>query len=168
MRKGSPSMVALLGLLAVAGFQNRDRLSRLLQPDGGNAPDGSADALPKGQARSGTADQPTNGGLVDNLRQMFTGTGGIAGGLSELMGRFTNPVQAAKASTWVGTGPNDDLSPGDLDEVLDDQTVADLMEKTGLSRTDLMARLSAVLPDAVDQLTPQGRLPTADEARIVY
>ena len=181
MSKGSPSMVALLGLLAVAGFQNRDRLSQLMQPDSGNSPDRSADGSSDGLARFGDddqpanrghrygdADQPANGGLVDNLRRMFTGNGGVAGGLTELLGRFTNPVQAAKANTWVDTGPNGELFPGDLDEVLDDETVADLMDKTGLSRSDLMARLSAVLPDAVDQLTPQGRLPSADEARLVY
>ena len=160
MSKGSPSMVALLGLLAVAGFQNRDRLSGLLNKAGGGLQDRLSPA--------GGDDGSPGSGVVDNLRQMFGGSGGIAGGLSELLGRFTNPVQAARAKTWVDTGPNGALGTEDLDDVLDDETIADLIEKTGLSREELVTRLSAILPEAVDQLTPNGRLPTADEARAIY
>ena len=156
-------MVALLGLLAVAGFQNRGRISQLMQPDQDNSLNGmQPSGVPHQQSTDGI------GGIVGNLRSMFTGNGGIAGGLSELLGRFTNPVQSAKANSWVNTGPNGDLTPDDLNDVLDDETVSDLMEKTGLSRAELMSRLSAVLPDAVDQLTPNGRLPSADEARAAY
>jgi uncharacterized protein YidB (DUF937 family) len=146
MAKGSPSLVALLGLLAVAGYQNRDKLSGMLQPAG----------TPQGDRNPGET-----GG-------MFAGTGGIAAGLSELLGRFTNPVQSAKAQSWVDTGPNGDLGPDDLSEVLDDETLADLTQKTGLSREDLLARLSVTLPDAVDRMTPKGRLPTEEEAISVY
>ncbi len=154
MAKGSPSMVALLGLLAVAGYQNRDKLSDLLAGAGGQ---GNA-------ARSPDHDDPNAPGLIDNLRGMFAGGaaggagGGMLGGLSELLARFTNPVQSAKARTWVDTGPNSDLSSTDLEEVLDEETLADLSQKTGLDRTELLSRLSAVLPDAVDRLTPDGRL----------
>jgi len=170
MRKGSPSMIALLGLLAVAGYQNRDKLSGLLN---GSARRDSNDPLrmPSDMAR-GSDSNPgyasgSSGGVLDDLRGMMggPGTGGILGGLSELLGRFTNPVQSAKARTWVDTGPNGELAPGDLEEVLDDETLADLSQKTGLSRSELLSRLSVVLPDAVDQFTPKGRMPTEDEQR---
>ena len=161
MSKGSPSMVALLGLLAVAGYKNRDRLSGLLQPGAGRDSDGLAPF--------GTSDRQAGGGLLDGLRQnLQTGGGGLLGGLSELIGRFANPVQAAKAESWVGTGPNGQLGTDDMDGVLDEETIADLMQTTGLSRYDLMERLSDVLPDAVDQLTPNGRLPTPQEAQDIY
>jgi uncharacterized protein YidB (DUF937 family) len=35
------------------------------------------------------------------------------------------------------------------------------VKQTGLSRDELLKRLSQVLPEAVDKMTPEGRLPTA-------
>lgn len=162
MSKGSPSMVALLGLLAVAGYQNRDKLSGLLQQAGAGRSGGT-----DGPDAPGMRTQDTEG--RDFPSQHSTGQdGGILGGLSDLLSRFTNPVHSAKAKTWVDTGPNGDLGPEDLEEVLDPETMADLMQQTGLGRSELLQRLSAVLPEAVDKMTPQGRLPTVDEARGVY
>jgi uncharacterized protein YidB (DUF937 family) len=159
MSKGSPSLVALLGLLAVAGYQNREKLSGMLQ--------GATDRAGTGDMRLDPPDGMAGGGLVENLRGLLQGAGGggLVTGLSEFLGRFSNPVQSAKAQSWVDTGPNGDLAPGDLEEVLDEDTLAELAQKTGLSRADLLARLSAVLPTAVDRLTPNGRMPTEDEAR---
>ena len=164
MSRGSPSMVALLGLLAVAGFQNRDKLAGLLQsanPESGMTP---------GTTHLGSQTAGSGVSVIDDLRNMLHGAngGGLLGGLTDLIGRFTNPVQSAKARTWVDTGPNGALAPGDLEEALDDETLAELTAKTGLSRSELLTRLSTVLPDAVDKLTPHGRLPTAEEARTIY
>ncbi len=156
-------MIALLGLLAVAGYQNRDKLSALLQGTG----DPDRDGINPGGRRYSETAPATGGGLVDNLRGMFAGagSGGVARGLSEMLDRFANPVQAAKAQSWVETGPNGTLAPADLKEVLDEDTLADLTQKTGLSRSELLIRLSEVLPEAVDQFTPDGRMPPADAAR---
>lgn len=164
MSKGSPSMVALLGLLAVAGYQNRDKLASLLQQGGtGRALAGGS----RGPGALGTEEQETEG--VDFTRQHSAGQdGGILGGLSDLLSRFTTPVQAAKARSWVDTGPNGDIGPEDLEEVLDPDTVTDLMQQTGLGRSELLQRLSAILPEAVDKMTPDGHLPTIDQARGVY
>ena len=152
MAKGTPSMIALLGLMAVAGYQNRDKLAGLLHGANGTADPRSAGL--------GTA-APASGGLMDDVRRMVSGVGGggVSGTLSEILGRFTNPVQAAKAQSWVATGPNGELGPGDLEDVLDDETLADLSQKTGLSRAELLSRLSTVLPEAVDQFTPDGHMP---------
>jgi len=161
MSKGSPSMIALLGLLAIAGYQNRDKLSRLVQ----NASTPRDDM--GGNPASGAAEPPED--MLNTLRQKVGETGGnVLAGLSELLARFSNPVQSAKASTWVNQGPNGDLAAGDLEEVLDEATMTDLMQQTGLGRSELLERLSAILPEAVDKLTPNGRLPTADEALRQY
>jgi len=157
MRKGSPSMIALLGLLAVAGYQNRDKLSQLMQPKAN--PDDDTD----GSVIGGAANPQE--GMFDTMRQRVADTGGgIFAGLSELLTRFSNPVQSAKVNSWVNQGPNGDLATGDLEEVLDEATMTDLMQQTGLGRSELLARLSAILPEAVDKFTPNGRMPTANEA----
>ena len=168
MSKGSPSMVALLGLLAVAGYQNRDKLSGMLQ--GSAASDQPISHMPTDDGpfhmpQSAPATGMQGASVIDNLRGLLTGNGGLAAGLAELMGRFTNPVQSARAQSWVSTGPNSDLGREDLHDILDDETLDELSQKTGLTRMELLTRLSAALPDAIDRMTPQGRLPTEDEAR---
>lgn len=153
MGKSSPSLVALLGLLAVAGYQNRDKLAELL-----NNRSGDAAQDPGG----GT------GGILDSFRQS-QGAGGLLGGLSELFDRFTAPHQRAKVDSWVQQGPNEPLSPDELGRALDEDTVAELVAKTGLSREELLSRLSTTLPHAVDQVTPDGHFPpvSAPEPRSV-
>lgn len=169
MAKGSPSLVALLGLLAVAGYQNRDKLAEMLNSRPGADPDrqpqGTFGESSFGQSSSGQGSFGQGsfgqGGLIDGVRDLVGGAGGgsLMGGLSELFERFANPVQKAKVDTWVQRGPNAPLAPGDLEEVLDEDTIAELVAKTGLSRDELLSRLSTSLPDAVDQVTPDGHFP---------
>lgn len=148
MAKGSPSLVALLGLLAVAGYQNRDKLGEILNTRG---------ATGSNPLQGGLGSQ---GGLLDSFRNMLGGGGGNAmGGLSELFDRFSAPHQRAKVDSWVQRGPNAPLAPSELEEALDEDTISELVAKTGLSRDELLTRLSSSLPEAVDQVTPDGQFP---------
>ena len=149
MSKSSPSLVALLGLLAVAGYQNRDKLGELLNSRGV----GDRDRQPQSGAMQGN--------LLDGVRDLVGGAGAgtLMGGLSELFERFTDPAQKAKVDTWVRQGPNAPLAADELAEVLDQDTIAELVAKTGLSREELLSRLSSSLPEAVDQVTPDGNFP---------
>ncbi|RYH13290.1 MAG: DUF937 domain-containing protein [Alphaproteobacteria bacterium] len=104
------------------------------------------------------ADNSAQGGLLDGLRQM-QGGGGLLGGLSELFERFAAPHQKAKVDTWVQRGPNAPLTSDELAQALDEDTIAELIATTGLSRDELLSRLSTSLPDAVDQVTPDGHFP---------
>jgi uncharacterized protein YidB (DUF937 family) len=143
MARNSPSLVALLGLLAVAGYQNRDKLGEMLNGRTSDPSRGPGDS---------------QGDLLDGPRQT-QGGGGLLGGLTELVERFTAPHQRAKVDSWVQRGPNAPLAPSELEEALDEDTIAELVAKTGLSREDLLSRLSTALPDAVDQVTPDGHFP---------
>jgi uncharacterized protein YidB (DUF937 family) len=95
------------------------------------------------------------------------GAGGfLSGGLGELMDRFKQNGQGDAADSWVGTGPNKQLAAPQLEQAIGPDVLATLSQQTGLSREELLARLSRELPNAVDRYTPQGRLPTeADFAR---
>src|SRR6187455_239790 len=139
MSRGFPSMTALLGLLAVAGYQNRDKLAELL---GGK------------QGASGTA--TGHGGLGAG------GVGGLlSGGLGELVERFKQSGQADKVDSWVSTGPNQQIAPSQVEQAIGPDVLETLSKQTGLSREEILARLSRELPEAVDKYTPQGRLPAA-------
>jgi uncharacterized protein YidB (DUF937 family) len=150
MSRGFPSMTALLGLLAIAGYQNRDKLAEML---GGQSPD-------RAGAPGGLGQQPGGlGGLLGNLGG--AGAGGLlSGGLGELVDRFRQNGHGEVADSWVGTGPNKEVAPQHLEQAIGPDVLDSLTQQTGLSREDILARLSKDLPHAVDQYTPDGRLPT--------
>jgi uncharacterized protein YidB (DUF937 family) len=158
MSRGFPSMTALLALLAVAGYQNRDKLAELIRGGGGAVP--NSPGAPGGAA----GQQPGGlGGLLNNLggAGAADGLGGLlGGGLRELVERFKQAGQGEVADSWVGRGPNKEVAPDQLENAIGADTLATLSQQTGLSREEILARLSRELPQAVDKYTPEGRLPT--------
>jgi uncharacterized protein YidB (DUF937 family) len=89
--------------------------------------------------------------------------GGLLGGLGGLLEKFQQSGQGDVAKSWVASGPNQPISPGQLGSALGPSLIKTLAEKTGLSEQDVTAQLSKILPAFVDNLTPQGRVPTDDE-----
>jgi uncharacterized protein YidB (DUF937 family) len=150
MSRGLPSMTALLGLLAIAGYQNRDKLGELLKGATGNAPAGAGNQ------------QGPLGGVLGNLGGALAGGGAgglLGGGLNELLERFKQNGQGDAAESWINKGPNKELPPPQLKQAIGADVLAALEQQTGLSQEELLARLSRELPAAVDQYTPDGRLP---------
>jgi uncharacterized protein YidB (DUF937 family) len=151
MSRGFPSMTALLGLLAIAGYQNRDKLAEML---GGNK-----------QGASGTAEGQTGLGALLGQLSGSLGAGGVggllSGGLGELVERFKQSGQADTVDSWVSTGPNKQIAPSQVEHAIGPDVLETLSKQTGLSREEILARLSRELPEAVDKYTPQGRLPAA-------
>jgi len=147
-------MTALLGLLAVAGYQNRDKLAEMLSGSGSGNP---------GVPGQGQAQLPGGlGGLLSGLGG--GGLGGLlGGGLGELVESFKQSGQGEVADSWVRTGPNQQVAPDQLERAIGPEVLATLSQQTGLSREELLSRLSTTLPDAVDKYTPEGRLPAATD-----
>ncbi len=145
----SPITMALLGLVAykaVKGFS------------GSTAPAGG----PNAPAPSGGLGDLLKGGGLAGLGA--GGLGGLlSGGLSDLIKQFQGAGKAEVADSWVSTGQNKTIEPTDLDQVLTQQQIDFLTTRTGLSKEELLAGLSQQLPAVIDKLTPDGRLPTADE-----
>jgi uncharacterized protein YidB (DUF937 family) len=156
----SSRLIALLGLLAVAGYQNREKLGEML---GRVTNRTSADpgSVPGSGQGSGL------GGLLGNLGGLFSGgaAGGLSGMLADLLNGFNKVGDGETAQSWVSTGPNRELGANQIEAALGDDTIEQLVQQTGLSREELLQRLKTVLPIAVDKLTPEGRLPTEDEAK---
>jgi len=152
MTRGMPSLTALLGLLAVAGFQNRDKLAEMLK--GGGA----------GAANAPGTQQPSAGGLLGSLPGMLggAGVGGLLnGGLSELLEKFNQNGQGEVAQSWVSPGPNKEISPPQLKQAIGSDVLEKIAQQTGLAQEEILSRLSRELPAAVDKYTPDGRLPNA-------
>ena len=87
----------------------------------------------------------------------------MLGGLGGLLDKFQQSGHGDVAKSWVGSGPNQPISPGHLSSALGPSLIKTLAEKTGMSEQDVTAQLSNILPAFVDKLTPQGRVPTHDE-----
>ena len=76
--------------------------------------------------------------------------------------------QGEVAQSWISSGPNKAIAPHDLASALGAERINTLAALSGMSRDDLLNGLSQQLPEVVDQLTPDGRLPTeAEAARMV-
>jgi uncharacterized protein YidB (DUF937 family) len=145
-------MTALLTVLAVAGYQNRDRLGQLLgaPAQGDGAPRGLGDEA----GRQGG--EGLGGGMAG------AGIGGVlAQGLRDVVESFRSAGQGEIADSWVGHGPNRPVAPAALAGAIGADTLDALTRQTGLSRQEILARLSRDLPRTVDSATPEGRLPQA-------
>ena len=150
MSNRMPSLAALLGLVAVAGYQNRDKIGDFIK---GLQQPNAAGTIPGGAASPDRPEQAT-----DMIGSGYGG-GSILGGLGELIERFTQSGQEATAKSWVSTGANQPIEERQLEQALGPDMLDRLTQQTGLDRDELLRRLSQTLPDAVDQMTPDGRIP---------
>jgi uncharacterized protein YidB (DUF937 family) len=160
-----PSMTALLAVLAMAGYQNRDKLAEML--GGAGARRGPPEEA--GRAGGTTMDGTTAGGSGSGgmASGMAGGLGGagiggfLANGLQELLDRFRETGQGETADSWVARGPNRPVEERQLEAAIGPETLETLSRQTGLPREEILARLKRELPTAVDQYPPEGRLPDA-------
>ena len=152
----SPITMAILGLLAYKALKGLTS-----QPTA--AP--SAPGAP-GPTQTGSAGGGLGGLLKGGLGGLLAGNAGgsaLSGGLNDLLKQLQQSGQGEVAKSWVANGPNRPISSGDLAKALGADQINTLVAHSGLSRSDLLSALSEHLPDAVNQLTPDGRLPTDQE-----
>jgi uncharacterized protein YidB (DUF937 family) len=163
---GSPIVKALMMLLAAKAFQNHRSGSQ------GGSLGGGLGGMLGGQGGSlgdmlgggGGLGGGMPGGLGGLLGGLLGGGGGVAGGgLGGLLNQFRQNGYGEHADSWVGTGQNRRLAPDELSQALGPDTLDELEQQTGLPRQQLLSELSQELPDAVDQFTPDGRLPAEQE-----
>ena len=106
------------------------------------------------------------GGLLGGLAGMIGGLGG-AGALGGLMRQFEQTGFGEHARSWIGGGENEPIAPEQVETVLGGQTLNELAKRFQIPIEQLKTELAAALPEAVDQLTPRGKLPSdADLAKL--
>ena len=159
----SPMTMAIMALLAWKAMKHFG---------GGQPGDAPTQAPPKlpGNVTAGLPGGGAGGGLSDMLKGGLGGllAGGAAGsilsdGLGDLLNQFQEKGHGDAADSWVSNGPNKQISPGDLGSALGADQIEALTSQSGLSRDELLQGLSKFLPDVVNHLTPDGRLPDENE-----
>ena len=138
----------------VAGGWNQDG-SRRDAPEGGALPPGDFSDL------SGMLDGPGGGGPARDPR---------AGPYAHLDREPGDPPDLGGhgdvIESWIGHGQNRSVQPNQLAQALGPDTLGTLERETGLNRDTLLAQLAQVLPQVIDGLTPQGRVPGEGERRV--
>ena len=81
------------------------------------------------------------------------------GGLSGLVQKFQSGGLGHLVQGWISTGPNPPVTADQLQKVLGSEQIAAVAQKMGLSTSEATARLSTLLPEVVDTLTPSGTIP---------
>jgi uncharacterized protein YidB (DUF937 family) len=156
----SPIAMALIGVLAYKAIKHLGA--------GQTAGTPAPNAAPSGGGLGGMLSGGGLGGLLSGpLGGLLAGgaAGGlVSGGLNDLLKQFQQSGQSGAVKSWIGTGPNQEISPNDLSKALGQDQINTLAAHTGMSSAELLAALSQHLPELINQLTPNGRLPTEQEA----
>jgi len=128
----------------------------------------------KGGGLFGSATQPAAGpshgqgsDWLSGLSKAITGGAGgsiLSGGLGELLNRLQQTGQGGAAQSWISTGANQTISPAALEQALGPDTLDELTRKTGMTREHLLETLAREMPTTIDRMTPNGKLPTDQEA----
>ena len=97
------------------------------------------------------------GGMASAVNQILEKHGGLQGVVNEFERNGFGPT----VQSWVGTGPNQTITPDGVNRVLGADLLQQLAAKTGMPVSELTRKLAQVLPQAVDKLTPDGVVPKA-------
>ena len=134
-----PLVIALLALLA-SRYMSGGQKQSAPAPDPSRTP---------GSPLPGSAPDASPGSVLDGL-----------GGLIE---QFQKKGLGDVVDSWVNRGTNKSVAPDQVSVALGRDVVDQLSLRTGLSRDQVVAELARMLPNVVDNLTPDGRLPTQQE-----
>ncbi len=97
--------------------------------------------------------------VMSQLATMLTGKGGDGMGLSRLLDQFKGAGMGDKAESWVSNGENQSLDPDEVEKAIGSERLAKMSEQTGESVGALKTDLSKMIPEAVNKLTPDGKMP---------
>jgi uncharacterized protein YidB (DUF937 family) len=151
----SPMTMAILALLAYKAVKH-------ISGGPSASPSAPAPAPAPGGALGGSLSGGGLGGLLGGVLAGGAAGSILSGGLGDVL-QLQQNGHGETANSWVAPGPNKQISPGDLASALGADQINSLMSQSGLSREELLDGLSQHLPDVVNHLTPDGRLPTENE-----
>lgn len=95
------------------------------------------------------------GEMVSVVNNLIERHGGVQG----IVDQFQRQGLGGTIQSWVGTGQNQSISPDQVHQAFGQDTIAAMAAKIGMSPQDLANKLSSILPQAIDKLTPGGVVP---------
>ncbi|MBP5996900.1 MAG: DUF937 domain-containing protein [Azonexus sp.] len=98
-----------------------------------------------------------NGALLETVLQLVNDP--RHGGLEGLVRAFQQGGLGEVVNSWVSTGQNLPVSPEQIQSALGDASLQDIAAQLGISPAQASGSLAELLPQVVDQLTPNGQLP---------
>ncbi|AFH47763.1 Ribosomal protein P2 [Ignavibacterium album JCM 16511] len=102
------------------------------------------------------------GDKKDDLMSTVMELLGGQGGLQNLISQFDSKGLGDIIGSWVSTGQNKSISPDQIKNVFGSDTLSGIASKLGVNVNELSGQLSNLLPDVVDKLTPNGKVPEGD------
>lgn len=129
---------------ALGGKQRQDPLGSILAGLGGG-----------NQGQSGSL-------LLQVLLSLLQQNGGLEG----VLGKFREGGLGQQADSWVGTGQNMNISANDLQQIFGSSTLRDLASQLGMPEAQAGSTMAQVLPELINQLTPQGQVPANGDEEI--
>ena len=106
----------------------------------------------------GGLDALGGGGLAGALGGLLANNGEV-GGLGGLVSKFEQAGMGDVIGSWIGTGENQPVSGGQLQDALGSDVISGLAQKLGINAATLLPMLATLLPMLVDRLTPRGQAP---------
>jgi uncharacterized protein YidB (DUF937 family) len=91
---------------------------------------------------------------MDLATSMIQGQGGLNG----ILAKFQSAGLGAQADSWVSTGQNQPVTPGQMSGALGSDTIASVAQRFGINPQMATTALAALLPVVIDHLTPTGRV----------
>ena len=113
----------------------------------------------QGQGQSGSGLGNKGGALMLLLLPLAMQWVQRNGGIGGVLERFKNKGYSQQAASWVSTGANEELEPQAVSDVVGTEELSRLSQQLGVSKEEVSSGMAQILPEMVNQLTPQGGVP---------
>lgn len=94
--------------------------------------------------------------LVTAATDLIEKNGGISGILAKFQEHGLGPI----VQSWISTGQNQPIEPEQIGQAAGPDLIDELAAKAGISGEELKKKLAEILPQAIDKLTPGGKIPS--------
>ena len=97
------------------------------------------------------------GGLMEQVLDLINNP--ETGGLSGLIDTFKSKGLGDKISSWISTGENQPVSGEQIKNTLGTDMIQNIAQKLGIPDNEVSKNLAALIPQVIDKLTPDGKVP---------
>ena len=125
---------------------------------GGNRP-ADLGGLGMGQRQGGSGMGNKGGALMLLLLPLAMQWVQRNGGIGGVLERFQNKGYSQQAASWVSTGENEELQPQAVNELMGTEELSRMSQQLGVSQEEVSSGMAQILPEMMNQLTPQGGVP---------